>query len=48
MFTSLDEQIKRDDDAVSTRQGRLLRSAGVLLIAVLLFGALYFGVRLLE
>ena len=48
MFTSLDEQIKRDDDAVSTPQGRWLRYTGVLLISLLLFGALYAGVRLLE
>jgi hypothetical protein len=48
MFTNLDDQIKRDDNAVSTPQGRWLRSAGVLLISLLLFGALYAGVRLLE
>ena len=48
MFGNLDEQIKRDNNAVSTPQGRWLRSAAVLLISALLFGALYFGVRLLE
>ncbi len=48
MFTSLDEQIKRDDDAVSTPQGRWLRYAGVFLISALVFGALYAGIRLLE
>lgn len=48
MFTSLEEQIKRDDNAVSTPHGRWLRSAVVLIVSVLLFGALYVGVRLLE
>jgi hypothetical protein len=48
MFTSLDEEIKRDDDAVSTLHGRWLRSVGVFLIAVLLFGGLYAGIRFLE
>lgn len=48
MFTSLDDEIKRDDDAVSTPHGRWLRHAAVLLISGLLFGGLYLGVRLLE
>ena len=48
MFTSLEEQIKRDDNAVSTPQGRLLRSAIVLVASVFVFGALYFSLRLLE
>jgi hypothetical protein len=48
MFTSLEEQIKRDDNAVSTPHWRWLRSAVVLIVSVLLFGALYVGVRLLE
>jgi hypothetical protein len=48
MFTSLDEEIKRDVDAVSTPQGRWLRYAAVLLISALLFGGLYAGIRLLE
>jgi len=41
MFTSLDEQIKRDEDAVSTPLRRWLRYGAVLLISVLLFGGLY-------
>jgi hypothetical protein len=44
MFTSLDEEIRRDDDAVSTPQGRWLRHAGVLVISALLFGCLYAGI----
>ena len=48
MFTGLDEEIKRDTDAVSTPQERWLRYAAVLLISALLFGGLYAGIRLLE
>ena len=44
MFTSLDEEIRRDDNAVSTPQGRWLRGAAVLLISALLFGCLYAGI----
>lgn len=48
MFTSLDEEIKRDDDAVQTPRARWLRHVAVLFISVLLFGALYAGIRFLE
>jgi len=48
MFTSLDEEMKRDDDAVQTPQARWLRYVAVLFISVLLFGGLYVGIRFLE
>ena len=48
MFTSLDEQIKRADDAVSAPQGRWVRHAAVLLISILLFGGLYAVIRFVE
>lgn len=48
MFTSLDEEIKRDSDAVSTPKERWLRYAAVLLLSAMLFGGLYAGIRLLE
>ncbi len=48
MFTSLDEEIKRDHEAASTPQERWLRYAAVLLISAFLFGGLYAGIRLLE
>ena len=48
MFTSLDEEIRRDDNAVSTPQGRWLRHTGVLLISALLFGCLYAGIWFLK
>jgi hypothetical protein len=48
MFTSLEEEIKRQDDAAHTPRDRWVRYAAVLLISVLLFGGLYTAIRLLE
>jgi hypothetical protein len=47
MFESLDEQIKHDLDAQSTKKQRLLLYAGVAIASVLLFGGLYLGVHLI-
>jgi hypothetical protein len=44
MVTNLNEEIRRDDSAVSTPQGRWLRHAGVLMIPALLSRCLYAGV----
>ena len=48
MFTSLYEEIKRDNDAVTTPRERWLRYTGIFVISILLFGGLYAGIRLLE
>jgi len=48
MFNSLDEQIKRDDDATSTPRQRGLYYVTVLLVSILLFVGLYAGIRYLE
>lgn len=48
MFNSLDDQIKRDDQATSTPLERWLRYAVVLLASIVLFGSLYAGIRFLE
>jgi hypothetical protein len=48
MFNSLDEEMKRDDQATSTPQQRWLRYAAVLLTSIVLFGGLYAGIRFLE
>ena len=48
MFNSLDEEIKRDDQATSTSRERWLRYTAVLVISVVLFGGLYAGIRFLE
>jgi hypothetical protein len=47
MFESLDEQMKRDEDRVSTSGGRMLRYALYLLAALVVFGGLIFSVHLL-
>lgn len=47
MFDSLDDQIKEDDKAASSPKERLLMWAFVAVVSVLLFGGLYFGVRVL-
>ncbi|WP_321472341.1 hypothetical protein [uncultured Paludibaculum sp.] len=48
MFESLDEQMKHDDDEVTTPKERYLKWLLVGVVSVLLFGGLYMGVRLLE
>ncbi len=46
MFESLDEQIKHDLDAQSTKTQRMLKWLTVGVVAVILFAGLYLGVRL--
>lgn len=48
MFEGLDEHIKHDQEAESTRTQRLLQWLAALVAGVLVFGGLYYGVRLLE
>jgi hypothetical protein len=48
MFNSLDEEMKRDDQATSTPRERWLRYAGVLLVSAVLFAGLYTCIRFLE
>jgi hypothetical protein len=48
MFNSLDDQMKRDDQATSTRGERWLRYAAVLVVSLVLFGGLYAVVRFVE
>ncbi len=48
MFDSLSDRIKADEHQDVSNTERIIRWAVVLLISVLLFGGLYFGVRLLE
>jgi hypothetical protein len=45
MFDSLDEQIRRDDDKVSSKQQRMMRYALYALLGAAVFGALIFGVH---
>ena len=48
MFNSLEDELKRDEQATSTRTQRWLRYATVLLASIILFGGLYAGIRFLE
>jgi hypothetical protein len=48
MFDSLDEQMKHDAAAETTKGERTAKWAVVGALSVLLFGALYFAIRLVE
>ena len=48
MFDSLADRIREDDHQTTTATERYLRYAFVLVIAIVLFGALYMGVKFLE
>jgi hypothetical protein len=48
MFDSLDDQIKHDVEQETTRSQRWLLILAVLVVSLLVFGGLYFGVRMLE
>ncbi len=48
MFDSLDDQMKLDEQKESSKTERWLRWAAVAIASVVLFGGLYYGVRMLE
>jgi len=48
MFDSLADQIRHDEEAETNNTQRAIKYLVVLIISVLLFGGLYFGVRMLE
>jgi len=45
MFDSLDEQIRRDEDRVSSSTGRMVRYAIYVLAAAAIFGGVVWGVH---
>jgi hypothetical protein len=47
MFESLDDQIKHDVDAGSSKKERILCWVAAVVATVLVLGGLYFGVRML-
>lgn len=48
MFESLDDQMKHDAQETTTPRERVIKWVLTGIVAVLLFGGLYMGVRLLE
>ncbi len=48
MFDSLDEQMKKDMDKETTPRQRMLMWVVIVLASILIFGGLYFGVRLIS
>lgn len=48
MFESLDEQIKHDDAVEISRRERVVKGVMVAVLSILLFGGLYYAVRMLE
>jgi hypothetical protein len=48
VFDSLNDRIKRDEDASTTPRQRYVVYAAVLAVSAVLFGGLYAGIRLLE
>ena len=48
MFDSLDEQIKKDEDRVSSSGQRMMRYAIYVLAAAVVFGGLLIGVHYMQ
>jgi hypothetical protein len=48
MFDSLDETIKHDEQEQTSKKERYLIWLAVAVVSILVFGGLYFGVRLVE
>jgi hypothetical protein len=48
MFSSLDQEIKRNDSSSSSPRERWMKYFAVLLASALVFGGLYAGITLLE
>jgi hypothetical protein len=48
MFDTLADRIRQDEHAEVNNTERIIRYVVVFVVTVLLFGGLYFGVRMLE
>lgn len=46
MFDSLDDQIKHDDDVEIPRSERIVKRIAIAVLSVLLFGGLYFAIKM--
>ena len=47
MFESLDDQMAHDEAAVTTKKERIIRYVTIVVVSLLVFGGLYYGVRML-
>jgi hypothetical protein len=48
MFDSLNDEMRRHEDASEAPVRRWLRYAGILMVSMLVFGTLYVGILFLE
>jgi hypothetical protein len=48
MFEILEDQMKLDDQRNTTTRGRITQWVVIALLSVILFGALYFGLHLIQ
>ena len=48
MFESLEEHIRHDDAVEKTSKERIVEGVVIAVLSVLLFGGLYFAVRMLQ
>lgn len=48
MFETLDDRMKHDEQETTSSKERMLKWLLVGVVSVILFGGLYFGVRMLE
>jgi hypothetical protein len=48
MFDSLDDKIKHDAVVEISRKERIVKGVAIAVLSVLLFGGLYYAVRLVE
>jgi len=48
MFDSLDETIKHDMAIGETRSKRIVKAAVIAVLSIVLFGGLYFAIRMVE
>ena len=48
MFESLDEQMAHDEAEVTTKRERIIRYVTIVVVSLLVFGGLYYGVSILS
>jgi hypothetical protein len=46
MFDSLDDKIKQDDQAEISRKERIVKNVVIAALSLLLFGGLYFAIKM--